>query len=117
MHQVALNLPGHTRNLGPIVHILLWSVESMEVKNSWIAVVLAYPDLTALRAILSFVNKGVLRGIPPSKTHVEASHECNGFVDDTHFLVLKTWSIGGLVVQVNCSHVGPVESAGREVGW
>src|SRR5258706_2463225 len=117
MHQVALNIPGHTCHLGPIVHILLWSVESMEVKNSWIAVVLAYPDLSALRAVLSFVNKGVLRGIPPSKTHVEASHECNGFVDDTHFLVLRKWSIGRLMAQVSRSHVGPVESAGRKVGW
>lgn len=115
MYKVTLNIPGHTRNLGPIVHILLWSVESMEVKNSWIAVVLAYPDLSALRTILDLVNKGVLWGIPPSKTHVDASHECDGFVDDTHFLVLKTWLIGLLVVQANCSHVGPVESARRKV--
>lgn len=89
----------------------------MEVKDSWIAIVLAYPDLSALRTVLYLVNKGVLRGIPPSKTHVDASHECDGFIDDTHFLVLKTWSIGRLVVQVNCSHVGPVESARRKVRW
>jgi hypothetical protein len=117
MHQVALNIPGHTRNLGPIVHILLRSVEIMEVENSWIAVVLAYPDLSALRTILSFVNKGVLRSIPPSKAHVDASHERDSFVDDTHFLVLKTWSIDRLVVQVHCAHVGPVESACHKVRW
>lgn len=89
----------------------------MEVENSWIAVVLSYPDLGALRAILSFVNKGVLRGIPPSEAHVDASHKRDGFVDYTHFLVLKTLSMGRLVVQVNCAHVRPVESACRKVRW
>jgi len=117
MYQVALGIPGHTRNLGPIVHILLRSVEIMEVEYSWIAVVLAYPDLSGLRTILSLVNKGVLRGIPPSKAHVDPSHERDSFVDYTHFLVLKTWSMGCLVVEVNPAHMGPVESACRKVRW
>jgi len=117
VQQLVLNIPGHARDLGPIVHILLRSVESMEVENSWVAVVLAYPDLTALRTILPCVNEGVLRGIPPSKTHVKATHECDGVVNYTHLLVLHTRSISRLMVQVNRAHVCPIESACCKVRW
>ena len=64
---------------------------------------------------IRIIDKNMLRGVPPTETHVESTHKCDGLIDNTHFLMLpravRSW--GGELKGV--SYVSPIESPGLEV--
>ena len=79
-------MPRHPWDLSPVVHVLEWLIERIEVTDSRIAVVFPRPNLRADVGVASGllpVNEDMLRRVPSSETKIDATHECNGFVYDT----------------------------------
>ena len=58
-----LDIPGHSRDLRPIVHVLMGLAQCMEVTYARIAVVFTRPDLLAVR--IRIVDEYMLRSVPP----------------------------------------------------
>ena len=84
-------VPRHPGNLTPVIHVLLWFVQSVEVPNPRVAIVLAWSvqfesDITYFTEIrghtlpnlfanfeiqsIGIIDKNVLRGVPPAETHI-----------------------------------------------
>ncbi len=74
-------LPRHTRNLGPIMHILFRLCKGMEVGNPSVTIIFPCHIISTvfarvdrsntwpnrLLALLRVINEGVLRRVPPSR--------------------------------------------------
>lgn len=93
--------PRLPRYFSSIVHVLLGFVEGVEIDDTLVAVILSGPDLSLVGVVSidvlwilrkdnvrSVIDHDVSGSIPSSEAQVESSHEADGLVDDTHFLVL-----------------------------
>ena len=77
-------MPRHPWDLSPVVHVLEWLIERLEVTDSRIAEVFPRPNLRADVAVASAllpVNEDMLRRVPSSETEINATHKSNYFVD------------------------------------
>ena len=131
-------VPRHPRDPAPVIHILLGFIQSVEVSDPTVAIILACdvycltnsecvtkirgltrPDLLASFEIqrIGVIDENVLWCVPPAETHIEPTHERDGLVDNTQFLMLTKKTVrrcardgpGGM------SYVGPVECSCLEV--
>ena len=131
---LSADVPWHPRDLRPVVHVFVRLVERVEVEHAGIAVVLARPDvLRAIGSRVRIVDEDVLRSIPsdlhlstgetvaipseyvPAKAMIQSTHECNGLIDDTEFLMLDLMSISREDVTRSTTHMRPVEGTSLEV--
>ena len=92
-------VPWHTWNLCSVVHLLVRLVESIEVLDSRVAVVFAWPDLTVLgvsRALVVefeaselVVCQGVAGVIPSTEAKIDTSNKRHHVVNNDNLLVMR----------------------------